>query len=248
MKIDYQVSFEMSRFLKSELKVLPFLVALFANVLVMLILLIIVSIVIIGIYHTTIYVITNALTFYFYLILPLSTLFFASKVPTLTNPVYSLLCLILVFFQMVVFYLVIGAEFLAFVFLIVYVGAIAILFLFVIMLLNVKELASSLKSSFSDGQVVLVVALATASINFIFSFSSDLETFFLLEQVNTYFSEQTSIFHLCFFVTQGYQDIFLFSNSLYNYYSYLFILISFLLLTAMIGAIVLATSTFEVVK
>lgn len=211
-------------------------------------LVIVVLIIVIGIYHTTIYAITNALTFYFYLILPLSTLFFAFKVPTLTNPVYSLLCLILVFFQMVIFYLVIGAEFLAFVFLIVYVGAIAILFLFVIMLLNVKELANNFKSSFSEGQIILVALLVTAAINFILSFSADLEMFFLIEQVNTYFFEQTSIARLCFFIVQGYQDIFLFSNSLYNYYSYLFVLVSLLLLTAMIGAIVLATSTFEVVK
>lgn len=40
-------------------------------------------------------------------------------------------------------------------------------------------------------------------------------------------------------------DILVFGDLLYTYYSYLFMLIALLLLTAMLGAIVLATSTTE---
>lgn len=196
-------------------------------------------------YHTSIYVIFNALPLVFCLLLPLFTLFLASKVSSLSNPVYSLLCLIAVFFQTVVFYLVIGAEFLAFVFLIVYVGAIAILFLFVIMLLNVKELAGTAKKITSRFQAFLILLLSSFSINFILFLSFELENFFLLQRRAQGCLEVTSAKILSEFISVGYQDIFLFSFSLYTYYSFLFVLLSFLLLTSMVGAIVLATSTFE---
>lgn len=57
-----------------------------------------------------------------------------------SNPVHSLLALIGTFFHVIILLLTLKAEYLAFVFLIVYIGAIAILFLFVLMLFNLKEL------------------------------------------------------------------------------------------------------------
>lgn len=53
------------------------------------------------------------------------------------NPIYSALSLILNFFTLGVIYLLLGSEFLAIIQIIVYAGAIMVLFLFVIMLLNV---------------------------------------------------------------------------------------------------------------
>ena len=53
------------------------------------------------------------------------------------NPVYSVLWLILAFFNAAGLFLLIGAEFLAFLLIIVYVGAVAVLFLFVVMMLDV---------------------------------------------------------------------------------------------------------------
>jgi NADH-quinone oxidoreductase subunit J len=55
------------------------------------------------------------------------------------NPVYSALFLILAFLFLAGFYLMLGAEFIAFSHVIVYAGAIMVLFLFVIMLLNLRE-------------------------------------------------------------------------------------------------------------
>ena len=54
------------------------------------------------------------------------------------NPVYSVLFLILVFCNVSGLLLLINLDFFAMVFLVVYVGAIAVLFLFVVMMLNVK--------------------------------------------------------------------------------------------------------------
>jgi NADH-quinone oxidoreductase subunit J len=52
------------------------------------------------------------------------------------NPVHSALCLVVVFVSLALLYVLLGAEFLAAVQVIVYAGAIMVLFLFVIMLLN----------------------------------------------------------------------------------------------------------------
>lgn len=58
---------------------------------------------------------------------------------SLANAVHSVLFLILVFCNVAALLLLSGAEFLAFMLLIVYVGAIAVLFLFVVMMLNVRS-------------------------------------------------------------------------------------------------------------
>jgi len=74
--------------------------------------------------------------FVFYLF---ATLVIASGVMTIAsrNPVHSVLWLILAFFNAAGLMLLVGAEFLAFLLIIVYVGAVAVLFLFVVMMLDV---------------------------------------------------------------------------------------------------------------
>ena len=61
----------------------------------------------------------------------------AGVVVTARNPVHSVLFLILAFFNAAALFLIAGAEFLAMVLVIVYVGAVAVLFLFVVMMLDV---------------------------------------------------------------------------------------------------------------
>ena len=56
-----------------------------------------------------------------------------------SNPVHSVLFLIFAFFNAAVIFLLSNAEFLAMTLLIVYVGAVAVLFLFVVMMLNIRE-------------------------------------------------------------------------------------------------------------
>ncbi len=74
--------------------------------------------------------------FVFYLF---ATVVIASGVMTIAarNPVHSVLWLILAFFNAAGLFLLLGAEFLAFLLIIVYVGAVAVLFLFVVMMLDV---------------------------------------------------------------------------------------------------------------
>jgi len=68
-----------------------------------------------------------------------ATLVIASGVMTIAsrNPVHSVLWLILAFFNAAGLFLLVGAEFLAFLLIIVYVGAVAVLFLFVVMMLDI---------------------------------------------------------------------------------------------------------------
>src|SRR5690348_11721950 len=54
-----------------------------------------------------------------------------------SNPVHSVLFLILAFFNAAGMFILIGAEFLAMILVIVYVGAVAVLFLFVVMMLDI---------------------------------------------------------------------------------------------------------------
>jgi NADH-quinone oxidoreductase subunit J len=71
--------------------------------------------------------------------LSVSTLFSALMVITSKNPVYSVLWLIVTFFTISGHYILLNAQFLAIVNIIVYAGAIMVLFLFVIMLMNISK-------------------------------------------------------------------------------------------------------------
>ena len=72
------------------------------------------------------------------------TLFSALFVVLSRNPVHSVLWLILTFFGASGLFILLGAEFLALILMIVYVGAVAVLFMFVVMMLNInfKEIKS----------------------------------------------------------------------------------------------------------
>ncbi|GAB3938143.1 NADH-quinone oxidoreductase subunit J family protein [Mucilaginibacter myungsuensis] len=82
----------------------------------------------------------------FYFIAFLSILF-AVLVITAKNPVHSVLYLILTFFTITIHYILLNAQFLAIVNFIVYMGAIMVLFLFVLMLLNLNVESEPVKSN-----------------------------------------------------------------------------------------------------
>ncbi len=78
------------------------------------------------------------------------------------NPVHSVLFLILAFFNAAGLFLLLGAEFLAMILVIVYVGAVAVLFLFVVMMLDVDfvELRQGFLNYLPVGALVGIVLLA----------------------------------------------------------------------------------------
>ena len=76
-----------------------------------------------------------ALAFYVFAAVLLGS---AAMVVSARNPVHSVLFLILAFFNASALFLIAGAEFLAMILVIVYVGAVAVLFLFVVMMLDIN--------------------------------------------------------------------------------------------------------------
>ena len=78
----------------------------------------------------------HSLFFYFFSFI---TVFSAVMVTVSKNTVYSVLFLILNFVTVSILFIMIGAEFLGMILLIVYVGAVAVLFLFVVMMIDLGE-------------------------------------------------------------------------------------------------------------
>ena len=85
----------------------------------------------------------------------------ALRVVTARNPVHSALWLVLAFFTASAHWLMLGAEFLAIVLVLVYVGAVMVLFLFVIMMLDVnfESLRRGFRSYLPVGVTVGVLVL-----------------------------------------------------------------------------------------
>jgi NADH-quinone oxidoreductase subunit J len=82
------------------------------------------------------------------------------------NPVFSVLSLIVTFFAVAGHYFLLGAQFLAAVHIIVYAGAIMVLFLYVIMMLNLNKLEEEKRSMWSKalsviaGGILMLVVVA----------------------------------------------------------------------------------------
>jgi NADH-quinone oxidoreductase subunit J len=86
----------------------------------------------------------------------------AAMVILARNPVHSVLWLILAFFNAAGLMVLLGAEFVAMLLVIVYVGAVAVLFLFVVMMLNIDfaELKAGFVSYLPFGAAIALVLLA----------------------------------------------------------------------------------------
>ena len=105
-------------------------------------------------------------TFFFYLF-SVVLVFCAAMVVSSRNPVHSVLFLIGAFFNAAALFLIAGAEFLAFILVIVYVGAVAVLFLFVVMMLDIdfEQLRSGVQRYLPVG--IAVGALLLAELAFV---------------------------------------------------------------------------------
>ena len=137
------------------------------------------------------------------------------------NPIHSAIYLVLCFFSIGGHYLLFNAQFLAMVHIIVYAGAIMVLILFTIMLMNLNKETEPLKSKAS----VLAAVIAFGLLCFVM-----LATFVkAMPKINAY---QTS--------GQDFQSIKVLGKVLLNEYMVPFEFVSVLLLVAMIGAVLLS--------
>ena len=101
----------------------------------------------------------QVLAFYLFAALTIAS---ASFVIMARNPVHSVLWLIVAFFNAAGLMVLIGAEFIAMLLVIVYVGAVAVLFLFVVMMLDIDfaELRAGFVKNFPLGILVALVLIA----------------------------------------------------------------------------------------
>jgi len=176
----------------------------------------------------------HSLFFYFFSIV---AVFSAIMVTVSRNTVYSVFFLILVFISISTLFIMIGAEFLGMIMLIVYVGAVAVLFLFVVMMLNVTD--QTTKPSKKKG---IINNLSVGSVVGIIIF---LELFIVLSgwKYKDTFVPLSSIDP-----NLGITNTHALGSVLYTDYIYLFQISGMILLVAMIGAITLTFSRRENVK
>lgn len=92
-------------------------------------------------------------------ILSLIALLFGASVITIKNPISSLMCLIGLFGTVSVYLILIGFNFIGFSYLIVYIGAVSILFLFILMLINIRtsELLSNNVNSIPLALLIIIL-------------------------------------------------------------------------------------------
>lgn len=167
----------------------------------------------------------------------------SSVVITATNPVHSVFALIFVFVNVASVLLVLRVEFISLLFLVVYVGAVAVLFLFVIMMLNVKlnEVSDNSVSYFPLGLVLGVLFLLEVSLILtgdLLPFSGELLYRSLVAQ-NLLSGASSSHLHLesVLLVPNNMQ---LLGSIIYTDLFFPFVLAGLLLFLAMVGAIVLS--------
>jgi len=176
----------------------------------------------------------HSLFFYFFSSI---AVFAAVMVTVSRNTVYSVFFLILVFISISILFIMIGAEFLGMIMLIVYVGAVAVLFLFVVMMLNITEQLT--KRSSRRG---LINNISVGSIVGVIIFLELLVVVGGWKYKDTFVPLSASNLNL------DISNAHALGNILYTDYIHLFQISGMILLVAMIGAITLTFSKRENIK
>jgi len=182
-----------------------------------------------------------------YLHLFLCSLLFGSGafVSLSKTSIESVLFLILTFCNAAAILFLLNVEFLGLIFIIIYVGAIAVLFLFVIMMLNVKTEEQNIFSSKDADLQKTLTKFIILNIFLILSASSVylfLGNVFLENELYIFQGLYNNIFNF-----DSLNNIDILGQVLYNYFLVCFLLAGLILLIALIGAIVLTLrfNTFQ---
>ena len=141
------------------------------------------------------------------------------------NPVHSVLFLILAFLNAAGIFVILHAEFLAMILIIVYVGAVAVLFLFVVMMLDINyiKLREGFLQYLPFGALLGIVLVIELGILYLTDISSNINNSKSPLELRVYDTENTKMI----------------GEILYTKYFYLFQICGIILLVAMIGSITL---------
>ncbi|WP_440670355.1 NADH-quinone oxidoreductase subunit J [Candidatus Pelagibacter sp. HIMB1483] len=177
--------------------------------------------------------IAHAIFFYVFSIIAVVS---AIMVTVSKNTVHSVFFLILDFISISCLFIMIGAEFLGMIMLIVYVGAVAVLFLFVVMMLNVAQQKNQwFISEENSGHIPVGLLISTI-------------IFFELIIVIGGWKYKPDLFKASSIVTNEISNTHSLGQVLYTDYIHIFQISGMILLIAMIGAIVLTFRQREGVK
>ena len=155
----------------------------------------------------------------------------AGLVVALKNPVYSALALLVMFFHVAGLFVTLHAEFLAIIQILVYAGAILVLYLFVVMLLNLKR-EEHFHHQFLVGLFLCFILFAEAALLFI--------------KGNTTLGQGIETAGTPVELTQGNTESI--GELLYSTYLFPFEVASLILLVAMVGAVILTKKGMMEVK
>ena len=179
--------------------------------------------------------IAHTIFFYFFSFIAIVS---AIMVTASRNTVHSVFFLILDFISISCLFIMIGAEFLGMIMLIVYVGAVAVLFLFVVMMLNVAEQKNEWFSSRQSSAHIPIGLLGSLII-----------FFELIVVVGGWKYKPNLLNSSSLKVSEDFTtNTHLIGNVLYTDYIHLFQLSGMILLVAMIGAIILTFRKRDGVK
>lgn len=165
------------------------------------------------------------ITTYLFYFLSFLAIMFGLMVVLSKNPIHSVLYLILTFFAIAGHYVLLNAQFLAAVHIIVYAGAIMVLFLFVIMLLNLNKETEPHKS------IWLKASAAVASGSLLIVLVGSLKNAAVIQAVNPYNAGIGLIENL--------------GQTLFHDFLLPFEVASLLLLGAMVGAVMLGKKSIK---
>nr|UQT68320.1 NADH dehydrogenase subunit 6 [Nothophytophthora sp.] len=174
-----------------------------------------------------------------------------------TNTIYSAFFLILVFINSTGLLLISKVEFIAIMLIIIYVGAITVLFLFVIMMLNVNVLIDKNKHNFGYIPIIFLISFIFFLETYIM-FSKNLSTYYHLiyssffnKEVSTLFYSTTGWNNIDYYIQampiykqvlnklDNITNIETIGQILYSYYAFFFLVAGIILLIALIGAVTL---------
>ncbi|NJM35744.1 MAG: NADH-quinone oxidoreductase subunit J [Rhodomicrobium sp.] len=172
---------------------------------------------------------------FFFYVFAIVTVASAVMVISVRNPVHAVLFLILAFFNSAGLFVLLGAEFIAMILVIVYVGAVAVLFLFVVMMLDVDfaELRAGFAKYLPIGGLIGGILLAELLLVMSAWTIAPEGSLQIMERIPPA-SEVTNAEAI--------------GRVLYTRYAYFFQLAGLILLVAMVGAIVLTLRHREGVK
>ena len=203
---------------------------------------------------------TNGLYFDILIIISLFSIICGLFVIIVKNPVVSVLCLIGLFFSIAIYLMMLGLHFIGLSYLLVYVGAVSILFLFILMLINVRisELVTDNNNSIPLSLFVISVFVIVSRISMtlynhkesvpllVKDDTSNDDT--IISNINNSITIHNDLYNNNIYNASAYtwdtiitstSHINSIGNIMYTSYPILLLIISIILLLSMIGAIVI---------